>query len=304
VVDLEHADKALFPERVGDRLRVARVNAGLDLSDIAAKTRIPLRHLTAIEAGNYSSFPSSTYCVGFVKAYARTVGEDEVGLARALRSELGEVRPDPRTDFYDVEDADPARLPTTRLAWTAAAILILLVSAYWAFRQWQLADPRDTAPRVAAVTTLRPAQPLPLTTPTPVGRVVLTARDKVWVRIYDANDKVLLQRELAADESFAVPDNALNPQIRTDRPELISVTIDGREVAALGSPERMIKGVGISAAALTGRAVVPSASRPAASPPNTDRPTRQSQTPPVAAPPTPAPSAEAPGDEPSSATTP
>ena len=53
-------ESVLFPERVGDRLRAARLTAGLDLSDVATKTRIPLRHLTAIEAGDYDLLPSIT----------------------------------------------------------------------------------------------------------------------------------------------------------------------------------------------------------------------------------------------------
>ena len=52
MVDTEAPDAALFPERVGDRLRSARVKGGLDLSDVATKTRVPLRHLQSIEMGD------------------------------------------------------------------------------------------------------------------------------------------------------------------------------------------------------------------------------------------------------------
>ena len=46
----EPADEAtLFPRRIGEKLRETRVSQGLELSDIAARTRIPLRHLAAIE---------------------------------------------------------------------------------------------------------------------------------------------------------------------------------------------------------------------------------------------------------------
>lgn len=282
MVEPEHVGEALFPERVGDRLRAARVKAGLDLTDIAAKTRVPLRHLSAIEGGDYSSFPSSTYCVGFVKAYARAVGQDEAALARDLRSELGEVRHDPR-EFYEVDDADPARLPTARLAWTAALILIVLAGAYWAFRQWQIADPRDDAPAVVAdapVTRPTPSAPPPATD----GQVVLTATAPVWVRIYDAADAVLLQKEMSAGETFAVPPGANTPQIRTGRPELLQVTVGGRPVPPLGTPERMIKNVGISAAALAARTVTipPAQQAPGNSAPQAPRPAATRQEAPVA----------------------
>src|SRR5256885_1631031 len=54
----------------GDRLRAAREAQGLSVEDIAARTRIPTRHLENIEAGNWDRMPSSTYSIGFAKSYA------------------------------------------------------------------------------------------------------------------------------------------------------------------------------------------------------------------------------------------
>jgi cytoskeleton protein RodZ len=260
VVEPQENEAALFPERVGDRLRVARTKAGLDLSDIATKTRIPLRHLQSIETGDYSAFPSPTYCVGFVKAYARAVGADEVVLARDLRVELGDVRQDTRHEYYDAEDADPARLPSRTLAWTAAAILLLFLIGYGIWRT-QMMSGGDTSssevstPADVPTVPVQPtAQPAP---PNPTGQVALTARGPVWIRVYDKANKVLFEKEMAAGETYAVPANADQPQIRTGGAERIAVTIDGREVAPLGAPERTIKDVGVSATALTARAPTP-----------------------------------------------
>jgi cytoskeletal protein RodZ len=46
----------------------------MSLAEIGARTRVPLRHLEAIEASNYGALPSPTYAVGFVRAYARALG--------------------------------------------------------------------------------------------------------------------------------------------------------------------------------------------------------------------------------------
>ena len=105
MVESDNIETALFPKRAGDLLLEARIKAGLDLADIATKTRVPVRHLEAIEAGDYSGLPSTTYCVGFVKAYARAVGADEHGLAVMVRSELGENAPEKQSfDTYEVSD--------------------------------------------------------------------------------------------------------------------------------------------------------------------------------------------------------
>ena len=57
--------------RVGERLALVRAERGLTLAEVAAATRIPIRHLKTIESGKYDGLPASTYSAGFVKSYAR-----------------------------------------------------------------------------------------------------------------------------------------------------------------------------------------------------------------------------------------
>ena len=256
MVDTLVEDKALFPERAGDRLRAARTSAGMDLSDVASRTRIPLRHLQAIEAGDYSSFPSSTYCVGFVKAYARAVGQDESELSRQVRIELGQDAHGYRTELQDYDDADPARIPSRTLAWTAAAVFLLVAAGYGVWRTQILNGPEvgqvQSVPNETSRPVIAAASPAAIS-PSTKGEVALTAIEPVWVRIYDAADKVLFEKEMTKGERFVVPPDADNPQIRTGRAELIAVTINGSAVPALGPGERTVKDVGISAAALIAR---------------------------------------------------
>ncbi len=263
MVDTQDTADALFPERVGDRLRAARIEGGLDLSDIASKTRIPQRHLQAIEMGDYASLPGITYCIGFVKAYARAVGEDEVASAASLRSELDQSALGARSEYSEYQIADPTRIPSKMLAWTGVAIVILLAIGFGIWRNSAEIDPLAIpAEQVSAASEQLPAAVPPVATPaapavSPVntaGEVILTASNSVWVRVYDAENKVLFEKEMAAGERFMVPRNANNPQIRTGRPDLLAVTVDGKPVPPLGSAERMIKDVGVSAAALAARA--------------------------------------------------
>ena len=256
MVDTEAPDAALFPERVGDRLRSARVKGGLDLSDVATKTRVPLRHLQSIEMGDYGALPSTTYAVGFVKSFARTVGLDEMALASDLRAELGQPKRDAAYEAAGFVDADPARIPSRLLAWTAALLAVLIVVGYGVWRNKMAADPAPA--NIEAPTS--PALTAPVATPqvsapkiAPTGQVTLTATAPVWLRVYDANNKRLFEKEMTAGEKFDVPADAANPQIRTGRPDLLAVTINGRPVAALGPADHMIKDVAISATALAAR---------------------------------------------------
>ncbi len=248
---------ALFPERVGDTLRAARAKAGMDLSDIATKTRVPLRHLTAIESGDYASLPGVTYCVGFTKAYARCVGEDENLLADRIRGELGQqVQPD-RYEPVLLDDDGTGPVPTRRLAWTAVGILGLLLIGYLVLRNdWSgTSFSRDGATAVTE-TAAPKADVSPTTAATPAnpnGQVVLTAKAPVWMRVYDVNRKRLFEKEMLAGERYVVPFDANGPQVWTGHADFLAVTVGGKEVAPLGPPNKTVKDIGISASALAAR---------------------------------------------------
>lgn len=251
----------------GTQLRDAREASGMSLADVAAKTRIPQRHLEAIERDDFNALPSTTYAVGFARAFARAVGADEVAVAAAVRTQL-EHGGRARLEYQAFEPADPARVPPRALAWTAAIIALLIIGGYALWRT--LSHDGTAAPPLAASASPTPATPhaapAPAPAPTPTtGPVVLTATDTVWLRISDAAGKRLFEKQMAAGETYTVPADANGPTIMTGRPNALRVTVGGVEVPPLGEPEKRIKGVGISAEALRARAAAP-ATAPASPP--------------------------------------
>ncbi len=260
----------LFPHSVGERLLAARVAAGFDLGDIATKTRVPMRHLEAIERSDYASLPSITYAIGFARSYARAVGANEADLARDLRAELGRA-PLEAADAAPYEPVDPTRVPSRLLAWTAAGLAVVLLIGYFVWKSMAFGDAgapvvESAAPSVVATAPASPTPP-PAVAPSATGQVVLTATAAAWVRIYDRNDKVLFEKEMAAGESWPVPGDADTPMIRTGRADAIKVTIDGKEVAPLGPAERTVRDVVLSAAALVARPPAVATVPPTAAPP-------------------------------------
>src|SRR5688500_13312043 len=65
----------------GRFLRASRESRGLTLQQIAGETKIPLRHLDALERGNLSLLPDGLYRRAELRAYTKAVGLD---YARAL----------------------------------------------------------------------------------------------------------------------------------------------------------------------------------------------------------------------------
>ena len=245
------------PKTVGEELKSARERVGMSLSDLAAKTRVPMRHLESIERSEFGALPGQTYTVGFVRSYARAVGLDDIAVVNALRIELlrsGHEGYQPPLQNY--EPTDPARVPSKTLAWTAAAIAVVVLAAYLIFRSLTLTQ-TVTAPKVATQpvvaqtgNSLRAGSP-PLDINAPV---ILTATANVWVKIYDADQKRLFEKEMEAGDSFTVPPDANKPMIVTGRPQALDITVGGKAVPSLGAPDKTIADVGLSARDLLGRA--------------------------------------------------
>ncbi len=296
-------EATLFPKTAGERLREAREAQGLSLAEIAARTRIPIRQLEAIETSNYAALPSITYSVGFAKAYARAVGADEVDIAKEVRSQNGQVVRRPEFEAYEMPD--PSRTPTNGLALAglAVAVLLLIGVGLWYGTTWFRGD-ETTAAAPAPVETTAPVAAQPVVAPPPVngGQVSLIATDEVWLRVYDATGKTLFQDTLQSGARYDVPADANGPMINVGRPDKLQVTLNGSNIAPLGDGKLAIKDVGISAAALTARnsgtpaaaatptaqatPVSPPAARPQRLQPAQPRPRVTSSTPqPVAAPP-------------------
>ncbi len=280
-------EATLFPTTVGEKLRAAREAQGIDLADIAQRTRIPLRHLEAIERGNYSLLPSITYAVGFAKAYARAVDVDEVAIARDVRSELGTApeRPAPMPSY---EMRDSTRSPPSALVWIGLVVAVLvLVGA----GLWYGTDLFRGAPAPENLSLVEPTPtptPTPSATPVGGGQVSLIALDSVWLRVSDATGKTLFEKQMATGERYDVPADADHPKVKTARADKIQVTVNGSNVAPLGPPEQAIE-VEVSAEALLSRGTtdatptpVPAAvSTPA---PAARRPAARPTTPPAATP--------------------
>ncbi|NNM75791.1 DUF4115 domain-containing protein [Sphingomonas sp. ID1715] len=239
----------------GGQLRDARERAGLSVAEVAARTRIPQRHLEAIERDDFNALPSTTYSVGFARAYARTVNADEVAIAAAVRAQLERTGRE-RHEYQAFEPADPARVPPRPLAWTAAIVAILILVGYGIWRAaWQGGD---TAPVAVASPAASPT-PQPVRGPTPAaaptsGPVVLTATDEVWIKITDASGKALVQKALAAGETYQVPADVQEPKLTFSRPEALNVTVGGVAVPPLGPPAKLVKNAVLTPDALRARA--------------------------------------------------
>ena len=271
---------------VGAQLRAGREAMGVDLAHVAAQTRIPLRHLEAIEQGDFISLPSRTYALGFSRSFASAVGLDPAAIVDAVRAELSDTSMRRTVPSPGMEPGDPARLPSAGLAWFGAiAALVLAVGIYAFYNAYfgagtepgSLLTPAPAATNAPAAA----ASPTPSAT-VPGGAVVLTAMEEgIWLRLYEEGGERLFERTLAKGETVTVPANASDPRINTGRPDALAVMVGNKPVPPLADRPITLSGVPVSAAALMARAA-PAANSPADTAALSTRPertTRSSATP-------------------------
>ncbi len=281
--DVEIAELPL--DRAGPRLKRAREAAGKTLADVSAATKIPERLLAAIEGGQFSALPSPIYAIGFSRSFARLVGLDEADIVAEVRAEIdGAATGGDIAAAQAFAPGDPARVPELRLAIAAALGALLVIVAGLVF--WRSAynpagslpsilpaDAPSAAPKLSAANPSVSAMPdnrspAMAASPAPVlpaaGAVSFSAlAPGIWVKVYEASGKVLLEKEMEPGQIFTVPADAQAPLIWTARPDALAITIAGRPVPKLSETQKIMKGVPVSAAALLARTAPPAGRSPA-----------------------------------------
>lgn len=261
-MDVETApqDGQLPLHGVGDRLRIAREQAGMTLGQLSAETRIPERHLGLIEQGDFDGLPAKTYATGFARTYAKAVGLDPKAVVEEVRAELAASHSGDRYRAATFEPGDPARIPSRGLALLSLLALILLIAGGTAFYNRVLAPGSGPGSlleeqRLAAAQAKKPAAPRRAAAPGPAGGpVVFTAlEDGVWVKFYEGNGAQLMQKQMARGETYTVPADATGPQVWTGRPDALAITVGGRAVPKLAEAERIVRDVPVTAQALLAR---------------------------------------------------
>lgn len=267
-------------ESVGVRLLRAREASGMTRAQLAALTRIPERHLAAIEAGDFAALPAPTYAVGFSRSYAKALGLDDTGIAGEVRAELAAQEPEPqRRGIPTFEPGDPARVPAGRLAWLAAFGVIAVIVA--GLFLW----PSLYAPGGSLGSIMPDETPAPVATtsaaavtPRVAGPVVFTALEAgIWVKFYNGSGTPLLQKQLAQGESWTVPADQPQVLIWTGRPEALAITIGGQSVPKLSDVQVTMKDVSVTAAALLARGPAAATPAPTGGIPARQQPSRRDQ---------------------------
>jgi cytoskeleton protein RodZ len=117
---------------VGETLKRARLNQGLDLGTLATRTKISAKYLEAIESDDRKSLPSGFFYRSFVEQYARALLLDTQEIDAEVNRVLSADEPLPLPGFESVVARNVPPLTSahrfhTRRSYTSAATLVLVI---------------------------------------------------------------------------------------------------------------------------------------------------------------------------------
>ena len=257
----------------GERLRAAREAANMTVEDVATSTRIPTRHLTSLETGDFSKLPAPTYSVGFARSYAAAVGLDRNEIGEQMRAELGGTRLAPH-QAEAFEPIDPAR---TMPRWLIFAVIggIILVALLASWLNNRSLNAPDNVTAAQAQPTDTPPAVAPAPAPQAASPVAITAIGDAWVQIKDG-PTMLKEGVMKAGERFEIPPTATAPTLTTGKAEALTISVGTTNAPQVGPSATKVRDVSLKPADLMRGPAKPVA---AAVPPPTAPPPAAAATP-------------------------
>ena len=152
-------------DSVGQTLQRARVEQGLDLETVAARTRINIRYLTAIEADDRKSLPSGFFYRSFVDQYARLLCVDTTELRAEVDRLLGEDEPLPLPGYENIVSKSvpsiksPPRFGLGRVLGSVALFAAVVAGCSGVYVWWNRARVNVAAKPLASSHPNTPAAP-------------------------------------------------------------------------------------------------------------------------------------------------
>jgi cytoskeletal protein RodZ len=220
---------------VGETLRRARLDQSLDLCTLAARTKINIKYLEAIEADHRQSLPSGFFYKSFVDQYARALSLDTREIDAEIDRVLSADAPLPLPGYENVVSrnvspmASSAGFHSWRTYGTAAALVLVVAGCAGVYTLW-----RDWRSMFSAQAVVESVRSLAKTTIAQASSSAKKPVQKRMERAVAAVPPIARYVKTAASETPAAgpasPGNKVTLDLLAHEATWVSVSSDGKPV--------------------------------------------------------------------------
>jgi hypothetical protein len=231
---------------VSEVLQRARLDQGIDLATVAARTRIRTKYLQAIEANDPKSLPGGFFYKSFAHQYATFLGVDTKAIDAEIDRVLGVDAPPPLAPLpRAAEQSDEKLTSRSRSARKyfqyAAFVLILVVCSGvddWWHESRAVATERSESRAPASVLQVAPvpAAPAPSAAAAPAGSKVelaLTATEETWLSV-SSDGTPIFSGLLEANQTKTIEGKEF-AKLRVGNAAGLEVRLNGKPLGPLGA---------------------------------------------------------------------
>jgi cytoskeleton protein RodZ len=233
---------------VGEVLKQARLEQALDLETVAARTKINIRCLTAIEADDRTSLPSGFFYRSFVDQYARLLSLDTREINAEVDRLLSLDAPLPLPGYENQVARDvPPIMPARRFRWgragtSLAALVAVVVGCSGIYAWWhktKIGGATSVATKGSPALPAGAAVPLasiekkpPATAPGSKVLLDLMAHEETWLSV-TSDGKRLFSGILAPNQTKTVAGRD-SATLKVGNAAALEVRLNGKLLAPLG----------------------------------------------------------------------
>jgi hypothetical protein len=229
---------------VSEVLQRARLDQGIDLATVAARTRIKTKYLQAIEANDPKSLPGGFFYKSFAHQYATFLGVDTKAIDAEIDRVLGVDAPPPLPPLPRAAEQSAEKL-TSRSARKyfqyAAFVLILMVCSGvddWWHESRAVATERSASRAAGPVLHVAPgpAGPALSAAAAPAGSKVelaLTATEETWLSV-SSDGTPIFSGLLEANQTKTIEGKDF-AKLRVGNAAGLEVRLNGKPLGPLGA---------------------------------------------------------------------
>ncbi len=234
---------------LGEKLRQAREERGISISEVAEQTRISPHYLASIENDDYRTLPGGIFNKGFVKSYAKYVGLDEqealADYSSLITSQEGTIDDEPKT--YKPEVLTDDRTSGTSLGTIIFAAIILALMAWGLFelvnyiqnQQSQTVANTNTASNTntANTNTANANVPATITSVNEIKVEIKTSGEPIPLSYSLDDSKALVNATITTDKPLALnPKQSIKLSYYKSFGGIVQLTINGKQITAPSLP--------------------------------------------------------------------